>query len=180
MSRWKLVTQKSVFRAKLFNVKEVIFKNKAGREKYHHIVDKAPTISVFPLTDTHEIYLISQYRYMLNSTVLEAVAGYVGKGETTINAAKRELKEETGISAHQLEEIARVEVAGSVIKSKMYLFLAKELEIGENKLDEDEEIEVVKMPLESAVEKVMIGEINHAASMLGILLLDKLRMQKKL
>ena len=49
-----------------------------------------------------------------------------------------------------------------------------------NDLDDDEEISVVKMPLSVAVEKVMTGEINHAASMIGILLLDKLRIQKKL
>ena len=117
---------------------------------------------------------------MLEKTVLEAISGYVDKKETTITAAKRELKEEAGITAHQLEEIARVEMAGSVFNSKGYLFLAKGLELGETDLDEDEEISIVKMPLGQAVEKVMIGEIAHASSMIGILMLDKLRAQKKL
>lgn len=180
MSQWKIISQKSVLKAKLFKVKEVIFKNKAGREKSHHIVERDPTVSVFPLTNSYEIYLISQYRYMLEKTALEAVAGYVEGKESTVAAAKRELKEETGIIAHQLEEIARVEMAGSVIKCKLHLFLAKGLEIGDNNPDEDEEISIVKMPLDIAVEKVMIGEINHSASMLGILLLDKLRRQRKL
>jgi len=116
----------------------------------------------------------------LKKTVLQAVAGHIEKKETTIAAAKRELKEETGITSHQLEEIARIEMSGSVFRSKSYLFLAKGLEIGDNKLDDDEEISLVKISLSEAVEKVMSGEINHATSMLGILLLDKLRMQKKL
>jgi len=180
MSQWKIISQKSVFKAKLFEVKEIIFKNKSGQEKIHHIAQRDTVVTIFPLTDKYEIYLISQYRYMLNKIVLEAVSGYVDKKETTIAAAKRELKEEAGIEAGQFEEIARIEMAGSVFKSRGHLFLAKGLEIGENKPEEDEEISIVKMPLSMAVQKVMIGEINHSATVIGILTLDKLRTEKKL
>ena len=180
MSRWKLVSQKTILRAKLFDVKKIDFETKTGKKKIHHIAERTPIALVFPLTDSYEIYLISEYRYMLNKTVLQAVAGHVERKETAIAAAKRELKEETGITAHQLEEIARIEMSGSVFRSKASLFLAKGLEMGDNKLDEDEEISLVKIPLDKAVEKVMAGEINHSASMVGILLLDKLRREKKL
>lgn len=180
MTQWKITSQKTILRTKLFNVKEIEFGNKKGKKKIYHQAERVPVVSIFPLTDTYEIYLISEYRYMLDKTVLEAVAGHVDKKETTIVAAKRELKEEAGITSHQLEEIARIEMAGSVFRSKNYLFLAKGLEIGDNKPEDDEQISVVKMPLATAVEKVMTGEINHAASMIGILILDKLRMQQKL
>lgn len=180
MNQWKLVSQKTVFKAKLFDVKEIIFKNKNGKEKIHHIAQRNTVVTIFPLTDQYEVYLISQYRYMLDKTVLEAISGFVEKKETTIAAAKRELKEETGMEAQQLEEIARIQMAGSVFKSKGYLFLAKGLEMGEANLDEDEEISIVKMSLTQAAEKVMMGEITHASSVIGILMLDKLRMQKKL
>lgn len=180
MSRWKIVSQKTILRAKLFDVKRINFESKTGKKKIHHLAERVPIVSIFPLTDSYEIYLLSEYRYMLKKTVIEAVAGHVEKKETTIAAAKRELKEEAGISAMQLEEIARIEMSGSVFRSKSHLFLAKGLEIGDNKLDDDEEISVVKMPLELAVEKVMLGEINHATSIIGILLLDKLRNEKKL
>jgi ADP-ribose pyrophosphatase len=180
MSQWKIVSQKSVFKAELFDVNEITLEDDGGKKKIHHEAERAPVVSVFPLTNKYEIYLISQYRYMLKKTVLEAVAGYVRKNETMIAAARRELKEETGMDAEQLEEIARIQMAGSVFKSTVNLFLAKGLEMGENNLDDDEVISVVKMPLEQAVEKVMTGEINHASSMIGILMLDKLRSQKKL
>lgn len=180
MSRWKIVSRKNILRVKLFDVKQLSFKTKTGKKKIQHFAERIPTVSVFPLTDSYEIYLISQYRYMLEKTVLEAVAGYVEKKETTVAAAKRELKEETGMSAMQLEEIARVEMAASAFKGKMHLFLAKGLEMGTDDPEEDEEISLVKMPLDTAVEKVMLGEISDSASMLGILLLDKLRIQKKL
>ncbi len=180
MSRWKVISQKSILKAKFLNVKEIELENSTGKRKIHHEAERTPAVSVFPLTDRYEIYLISQYRSMLKKTVLEAVAGYMEKNETTVAAARRELKEETGMEAQQLEEIARVQMAGSVFKGAVNLFLAKGLEMGENKLDEDEEIAVVKMPLNEAVEKVMTGEINHSSSMIGILILEKLRSQGKL
>jgi len=180
MSRWKLVSQKSILKTDLFDVKKIDFKTKTGKKKIHYQAERVPIVSVFPLTDSYELYLVSEYRYMLEKTVLQAVAGHIEKKETTIAAAKRELREEAGITSHNLEEIARIEMSGSVFRSKAYLFLAKGLEMVDNNLDDDEEISIVKMPLESAVEKVMTGEINHAASMIGILLLDKLRAQKKL
>jgi 8-oxo-dGTP pyrophosphatase MutT (NUDIX family) len=180
MSQWKIISQKSIFKAKLFEVKEILFKNKSGQEKIHHIAQRNTVVTIFPLTDKYEIYLASQHRYMLEKSVLEAPSGYVDKKESVITAARRELKEETGITAQQFEELARVNLASSVFKSKVHLFLAKGLEMGEPNLDEDEEISVVKMTLNQAVEKVMTGEIDHAASMAGILLLDKLRTEKKL
>ena len=180
MSRWKIVSQKTVLKTELFNVREIELESGAGKRKIHHDAERTPVVSVFPLTDSYDIYLISQYRYSLNKTVLEAVAGYINKKETTIAAAKRELKEETGIEAQQFEEIARIQMAGSVFKGTINLFLAKGLEMGDNDLDDDEEIAVVKIPLSVAIEKVMSGEINHSASMIGILMLDKLRAQKKL
>ena len=154
MNQWRAVSQKSVFKAKLFNVKEIVFRNKNGIEKIHHIAERNTVVSVFPLTNAYDIYLISEYRYMLGKIALEAIAGHVDKKESAIAAAKRELKEEAGISANQLEEIARIEMSGSVFKNKAHLFLAKGLEFGETDLDDDEEISVVKMPLEQAVEMV--------------------------
>lgn len=180
MSQWKIISRKTIFKGELFKVKEIVFKNKKGEKKIHHIAQRDTIVSVFPLTDEYEIYLLSQYRYMAGRKILEAVAGHVDKKETTIAAARRELKEEAGISAAQLEEIARIESSASVFDSKSHLFLAKGLEIEKSNPEDDEEIELVKMPLKEAVEKVMSGEINHATSMIGILILDKLRSEKKL
>ena len=67
-----------------------------------------------------------------------------------------------------------IELAASVVKSTNYLYLAWDLNMGEARPMEDEEIEVVKMPLHEAVQKVLTGEINHASSMIGILMVDKL------
>lgn len=175
-----ITSEKSILKYKLFEVRELKITVSEGKNKVHRIVNRYPTVSVFPLTEKNEIYLVSQYRYLLKKITLEAMSGFIEEGETTVQAAKRELEEETGLSAMQLEELMRVELSASVIKAVSHIFLAKGLEQGSQKQDEEEKITVIKMPLKEAVKKVLSGEINHASSMIGILLLDKLKQERKI
>lgn len=174
------ISSKPVYHAKLFDVEEYKINFKNGREVVHHVVSRKPTVSVFPITEKYEIYLVSQYRYTLKRVTLEAMAGFIENGEKPFEAAKRELKEETGITASQWELMTNIAMAGSVFKAQSHLFLARDLVIGSQQQEEDEEIEVVKMSLDEAVQKVMLGEMNTSATMIGILMLDKMRKEKKL
>ncbi|MBI2028310.1 MAG: NUDIX hydrolase [Candidatus Levybacteria bacterium] len=178
-SQEKITSQKTVFKTKLFNVEEIDYLDKNKYKKIDFVAKRISTVTVLPLTDDNEIFLVRQYRRMLNRTTLEAVAGYIEKRETILEAAKRELKEETGIIAVQWEEIARVEMAASAFNGKLHLFMATGLDYEESTPDEEEEISVIKIPLLDAVEKVMAGEINHTDSMIGILMLYKIRAPRK-
>lgn len=180
MDKWKIVSQKTVYKGKLFKVheQEVILPN--DKKRTYSIVEKDPVVIVFPVTRSHELYLISQYRYLYQEEILEAVAGYIDKDETPLLAAKRELKEEAGLVGSHWEELARFKMASSVIKSTTYLFLVKDLEQVKPEPDEGEEIKLIKIPLKDAVEKVMSGKITTSSTVSGILILDKLRREKKL
>ena len=173
-NRWGVISQKTVYKAKLFEVKEQKVLLPDNKKHVYEIVEKRPTVNIFPLDDKYDLYLISQYRYMFKRRILEAVAGHVDENETSLAAAKRELQEEAGIVASQWEEIARIETAASVIKATSHLFLARDLEQGMPNPDIGEDIQLVKLHLEEAVAKVMSGEINHAATMIGIFILDNL------
>lgn len=179
MDKWKILSKKKVLQAKLFDVEELKIDSNS-KIKIHHIAKRNPTVSVLPLTSKGEIYLISQYRYMLNKTTLEVMAGFIEKNETPIKAAKRELLEETGIKAKYWKKLIKLEMAGSVFKSNSHLFLARGLVNGLPEPDEDENIKLVKISLEKAVRKVLSGEINHSSSVIGILFLDKIRREGKL
>ena len=176
----KIVTEKVVYKAKYFEVRKqkVVFPN--GRKHVYEVVERRPTVSVFPLNTRYNVYLISQYRHMFGKRILEAVSGHVEENETALAAAKRELKEEAGILAYQWEEVTRIQKSASVIKETSHIFLARDLEEGEANPSEGEDISLLKLSLKEAVAKAMNGEINHAATMIGIFILDRLKREKKL
>lgn len=173
MKRDPVVATKNVLQTKLFTVEEVQLQLANKQIQTHHVVKRKPTVSVFPITDNNEIFLVSQYRYMLKSQTLESMAGFIDPGEEALSAAKRELREETGITASIWEDLGTIALAGSVIAANNHLFVARDLTFGEQDLQDEEDIEVVKLSLEKAVEKVITGEISHAASVIGILLLER-------
>lgn len=169
----KALSEKSVFQAELFTVKEVEIEANKKKLTQHDVI-RNPVVTVFAITDNNEIYLISQYRRLLNKTTLEAVAGFIDEGEEPLEAAKRELKEEIGITAADWKKLNVLNTAASVIKGEAHLFLARGLKIGNPELEDDEDITPVLIPFKEAVEKVLKGEIDIATTIAGILMIDKL------
>ncbi|HZJ18070.1 MAG TPA: NUDIX hydrolase [Patescibacteria group bacterium] len=180
MTGLDIISEKSVYKSKYFEVKEkeVILPNK--KKKKYSIVERKPISVIFPITPKKEIYIISQYRTLFDKRIMEAIAGHTDGNETPLEAAKRELMEETGISARQWEEVSRVETSASVIKSTMSIFLAKELDFDKPNPDETESIELRKVTIDEALKMISEGEIRTAATMIGIYTLDRLRRQKRL
>lgn len=178
-SNIKILSKKSAFQAELFTVWEVELEINNKRRIRHEVI-RNPVVTVFAITNNNEIYLISQYRRLLDKITLEAVAGFIDKGETPLEAAKRELKEEIGLTAQNWQELAVLNTAASVTKGSAHLFLAKGLAIGTPEPEDDEEITPVLIPFEKAVEKVLNGELNISTTVSGILLIDKLMQEKKI
>ena len=81
MRRTKVVSQESVLKADLFEVYKTKIAINSGKEILHHTVYRDPVVCVFPITDTNEVCLISQYRYLYDEESLEEVAGFINKGE---------------------------------------------------------------------------------------------------
>ncbi|OGH06424.1 MAG: hypothetical protein A2W22_06485 [Candidatus Levybacteria bacterium RBG_16_35_11] len=178
MSQWK-IREKTVHKTDLFQIIEQTITGKNKTKKYE-IVERRPTTIVFPLTESFEIYLLSQYRSLFNKTIIEAVSGHVDNSESPFKSAKRELKEEAGLIANTWEELLRVDASASVIRSVMHLFLARDLEETDSSPEEGEEIKIIKMPLSDAIEKIEKREITSGPTVLGLLYIDKLIKEKKL
>lgn len=175
----KILSKKPVFQAKLFTVRELELEVNNKRIIQNDVV-RNPVVLVFALTEKNEIYLISQYRRLLEKRATEVIAGFIDEGETPLAAAKRELKEEAGLEASEWKEITTLNMAGSVTKGEAHLFLARDLKVGVPQPEEDEDITSIVVPFEKAVEKALNGEINVATTVAGIFIIDKLMREKKL
>lgn len=171
----KIISQKTLFKNQYIEVIENKIDFGNNIIKTHVDVYRRSAVSVFPITETYEIYLIRQYRYLLEREVIEAVAGIIDEKEDSLETAKRELREEAGIVAGRLSELKTIFAAGSFVKMEQHLILARDLTSGVSEPEETEEIELIKMPLDEAVNKVFKGEIITTSSILGILILDKMR-----
>jgi len=170
----KILSQKPILQADLFSVVETTLDIK-GKIVLHKNIYRPPIVSIFPLTGDGQIYLIKQYRYLHSETFLEEIAGHVESGEDPLDAAKRELQEEAGMTAGTWRQFGVFSGTSSVIKTAITLFTAGDLVLGEPSPEEDEEIEVVKMSLEEAVDCVLQGKIKNSVASLGIMMLGAMQ-----
>ncbi len=139
-----------------------------GKDGSYAIIEFVPGVSVLPVDDEDNVYLTEQFRYVAGRKTLEVVAGGV-EDETPMKAAKRELKEELGITAKEFIKLGKIQLDNSIIKSESTQYVARGLTFGETDQDGAEEMNTVKIKFKEAVEKVLSGEITHAPSCVLIL-----------
>jgi ADP-ribose pyrophosphatase len=170
----KITSQRNLFESPFFRFTENTITYDNGLVKLHHDVYRNSGVSILAVTDTHDIFLIKEYRYLYDKFLLEVPAGSMEKGEDVLVAAKRELVEEVGLNAKTFRLLKTTLVAGSFIHAQQHLVLATGLSETEATPEETENITVIKMSLDEAVEKVLSGEIETVSSSVGILLVNEL------
>ena len=126
--------------------------------------------AVIPITEDGEAVMIYQFRYAHSREFLEIPAGKLDSAdEIPLEAAKRELEEETGMRAERYTFLGILDTTPALINEKIHLYMAEGLTEGEMNLDEDEFVEVVKIPLSKLVDMVMSGEIRDGKTQVAIL-----------
>lgn len=144
--------------------------NKAVREWIKHPGASA----VIPLLPDGQIILVRQYRYPVAQVTLEVPAGKLDKeGEDPLECAKRELSEETGYTAEKIWKLTTIATTVGFSNEFIHLYAATDLKSGRQHTDDDEFINVVKMPLADAVKLVEDGKIIDCKSIISILMLAK-------
>lgn len=146
---------------------EILLPN--GNKGVREVVRHPGAVCVIPITDDGEIIFVNQFRYALNRVTLEVPAGKLEKGEDPMEAALRELSEETGITAENIESLDALYTSPALIDEIIYMYIATGLSQGEQHLDDDEFVNAVKIPLDEAIEMVMTGKIMDAKTQLIIL-----------
>ena len=127
-----------------------------------------------PVFEDGTVALVRQWRYPLARYSLEIAAGRIEPGHTPEETAARELEEELGFRAGELSKIGEFFVAPGYCEERIYVYLARKLEPCEQNLDDDEEVEVVRMPFAEALARVHSGEIDDGKSIITLLLASRL------
>lgn len=169
-SRERVLESRRVFEGRIVNVRVDTVALEGGHRATREVVEHAPVVAIVPLLADEEVLLVRQYRLPVEVSLLEIPAGGVDAGESVEEAAQRELGEECGRRAGRLESLAAFYVSPGFCDELVHVFLARELsEAGGHRPDEDERLEVVRMPLSEALRLVREGEIRDAKSVIGLM-----------
>jgi len=165
----KTLKTKTVYEGRVFTVKSDIALLPDGNEANREVVLHNGGVGILAIDDNKKIKLVRQYRYGVECETLEIPAGKLEAGEDALDCAKRELLEETGYTAEKIEPLGVIYPTPAYCSEKISIFLATELTAHEQRLDDDEFLEVIEMHLDDAVEMVMKNEISDAKTVAALL-----------
>ena len=162
------------FKGRIINLRvdEALLPN--GATASREIVEHNGGICVVPLTENNEVLMVEQFRYPYGELVLEIPAGKRDGNEEPLDGGKRELREETGATAESYTFLGELYPTPGYCGEIIYMYLARGLSYGETDPDEDEFLNLKRIPLETAVEMIMKGEIKDAKTQAAILKTERL------
>ena len=165
----EFIDSKTVFEGRVFNVS--VDTVREGNQTYvREVVHHSGSAVILPVFDDGTIALVKQYRHPAVKYLLELPAGTLNDKERPEDGAARELEEELGVMAGKLEKLCEFFVSPGFCEEKMWLYLATDLRETQQRLEDDEAIEIVRLPLDRALQMITDGEIEDAKTIIGLLL----------
>ncbi len=167
---WKILSEKEIYDNLWITLREYQVINPGGGQGiYGKVHFKNLAIGVIVLDEEMNTWLVGQYRFPLNQYSWEIPEGGCPEGTDPLESAKRELLEETGITAAKWQEIQRLHLSNSVSDELAIIYLARKLNFGQSEPEETEELQIQKIPFENAYQLVLNGEITDSISVTAIL-----------
>ena len=164
------IASREIYDGKIINVRvdDILMRN--GNTSVREVVDHANAVVIVPIDDDGNVHLVRQYRYAAQQTLLEAPAGLVEEGEDPDDCAQRELAEEIGYASRNLRILGGFWSSPGFCTEFMYAYLAKDLIPRSLQADDDEDIQVEKVPLSRIPQLIRLGEIQDAKSITVLLM----------
>lgn len=168
--REERLNSKIIFDGKMIKLRYDSVRLPNGKDATREVVEHPGAVAIVPRTDDGKFILVRQYRYAVGQELLEIPAGKLNSGEVPEIAAARELEEETGYIAKKLYKLTAVYTTPGFTNELMYLYLADQLQFSQQKLDEDEFINVETYSPSEVKALITKGLIQDAKTMVGLLL----------
>ena len=165
----KKLTSKTIFRGRVITLTVDRVQLPGGRETDLECIRHPGAAAIVPIDDDDQVLMLRQYRHATGDWLLEVPAGTLDPGESLETCAAREVEEETGYRAGKLQSLGWVWTTPGFTDEKIELFLATELQLGEQQLDGDELLEVVRFPFDEAVRRAAHGDVRDAKSVCALL-----------
>jgi len=169
------MTREVIYRGKKFDLARDTTPLPGGGTLRREVILHPGAVVLLPLVAPDRVCLLRNYRHTVGETLIELPAGTLEPPEPPEQAAVRELAEETGYRAGRWRKLAEFYPSPGVMNERMYLFLAEDLTPGPTDLQAGEELEPVVVPWGQALAWVADGTIKDGKTLVGLLLLERLR-----
>lgn len=169
----KTVSSKVVYTGRIVTVKQDIAKLHNGNEVYREVVEHPGGVTVIPIDEDGNVVAVRQFRYPFKKETLEVPAGKLEYGEDPLDCAVRELSEETGITAGRMISLGSIYPSPGYCSEILHIYLALDLHYGQAHPDENEFLNVLKVPLEEFTNMVMRDEVRDAKTVVAVLKAEK-------
>lgn len=165
----KRLSGETVFDGKIMHVRRDRVQLGDGSQAFREVVDHSGGVCVLALDEEDRALLVRQFRYPHERILREIPAGKLERGEDPFEAAKRELKEETGAVAAKWESLGEIYPTPAYCGEIIRMYLARELTFGETAPDEGEFLELERIGFDVLVGQVLAGEIRDAKTVAAVL-----------
>lgn len=166
---WKTISTREIYHNQWLRLREDQIISPGGKKGIYGVVETTSAIAVIPLTADLRTYLVGQFRYPLNAYSWEVPEGSADPDESNLNAAKRELREETGLVAGKWTYLDSIFTSNSITNETGQIYLAEDLQEGPSDPDHTEDLEIKIVPFLEAYRKVQNFEIKDALAIIGIM-----------
>ncbi|MDQ2690785.1 MAG: NUDIX hydrolase [Chloroflexota bacterium] len=167
---FELIRSEPLVNGRAFKIRRDTLRTPDGRETRLEIVDHGGSVVVIPVDEKHNILFVKQYRHAAKADLLELPAGTRDGEEPYEECAAREVREETGMAAGRLQKLGTFYLAPGYSTEFMAVFLATELRDDPLQADDDEFLQVERIPARQALEMAAQGDLQDAKSLAGLLL----------
>jgi ADP-ribose pyrophosphatase len=167
---FQVTGSQTVFRGKAFDVRQDELRMPEGKTARLDIVEHERSVSLVPVDGQGQVWFVRQYRHPAGRVLLELPAGVLNRGEDPEASAQRELREEIGMAAGNLQKLGEFYLAPGYSTELMFVYLATDLKADALPADEDEFISIEKIPVDQVFGLAEAGELEDAKSLAALLL----------